>query len=86
MPLACLAFAVLGVPLAIASSGARGFAYLVTMLSFAGYFILGKLGETLAARGRLAPALAALLPDLAVAALGAVLTLRLARVGVGKAR
>ena len=86
VPLACLAFALLGVPLAIVSSGARGFAYLMTIFAFAGYFVLGKLGETLAARGRIGSTLAALLPDLAVAALGLLLTIRLARNGVGKPR
>jgi lipopolysaccharide export system permease protein len=86
VPLACLCFALLGVPLAIASSGARGFAYLVTVLAFAAYFVLGKGGETLAARGQLPPALGALLPDLAVAALGLLMTARLARRGVGKPR
>jgi lipopolysaccharide export LptBFGC system permease protein LptF len=86
VPLACLAFALLGVPLAVASSGARAFAYLVTIFAFAGYFILGKLAETLAERGRLAPWPAAFLPDIAVAALGLLLTIRLARNGVGKPR
>src|SRR5207244_12276592 len=57
VPLACLAFALLGVPLAVVSSGARGFAYLVTIFAFAGYFVLGKLGETLAARSAMKPML-----------------------------
>ena len=86
VPLACLAFALLGVPLAVASSGVRGFAYLVTIFAFAAYFVLGKIGESLATREALPPTIAALLPDLAIAALGLALTVRLARVGVGKPR
>ncbi len=86
VPLACLAFALLGVPLAISSSGARAFGYLVTIGAFAGYFILGKLGETLAERGTLGAWPAAFLPNLAVAALGLALTVRVARNGVGKPR
>jgi lipopolysaccharide export system permease protein len=86
VPLACLAFAILGVPLAASSRGARGFAYLVTIFAFAGFFVLQKLAETLAERGRLSPWSAAFLPDVAVAALGALLTARLLQAGVGKPR
>jgi len=84
VPLACLAFALLAVPLAVASSGARAFAYVVTVLAFAGFFVLGKLGVTLAEQGRLAPWPAAFLPDAAVAMVGLFMSARLLRSGVGK--
>ena len=48
--------------------------------------LLGKLGETVAARGQMPPFLGALLPNLVVAALGVALTVRLLRNGVGKPR
>jgi lipopolysaccharide export system permease protein len=85
VPLACLAFAFLGVPLAMAARGARGSAYLVTLGAFVGYYALARLGVALAEQG--APVwLAAFVPDLAVAGLGLGFTARLVREGVGKPR
>ena len=85
VPLACLAFALLGVPLAMAARGTRGAAYLVTMGAFVGYYALSRLGVALAEQG--APIwFAAVIPDLAVGALGLGFTVRLVRAGVGKPR
>jgi len=85
VPLACLAFALLGVPLAVAARGVRGSAYLTTLGAFVAFYSLSRLGVALAERGA-SPWLCGFLPDLAVAALGLFFTLRLARVGVGKER
>jgi len=81
LPLACACFALLGVPLALAGGGARGFAYLVTLLSFTAYYVAGRLAVALAER-HVPPLLAALLPNLMVVAIGIVLCVRLARRGV----
>jgi lipopolysaccharide export LptBFGC system permease protein LptF len=86
LPLACLAFAVLGLPLAVATRGARGSGYLVTLGAFILFYTLSRMGIALAENGALAPLLAAFLPDLAVAALGAGFTLKLLETGVGKPR
>jgi lipopolysaccharide export system permease protein len=84
-PLACFFFALLAVPLAAWSGGARGSAYLTTLLVFASYFALSRAGVALAERG--APVLlAALLPDLPAALLGAGLSLRFLRRGPGAVR
>ncbi|GAC1543116.1 MAG: hypothetical protein NVS2B9_10270 [Myxococcales bacterium] len=80
VPLACLAFALLGVPLALASGGARGAAYLVTLGGFVAFYSLSRLGVALA-DAHVSPLLAAFVPDLAVASLGGFFTLRLARRG-----
>jgi lipopolysaccharide export LptBFGC system permease protein LptF len=81
VPLACACFALLGVPLAVAGGGARGFAYLVTLFSFTAYYVAGRIGVALADRH--IPALvAAFLPNLMVVAIGLLLSLRLARRGV----
>lgn len=85
VPLACLAFALLGVPLAMAARGIRGSAYLVTLGAFVGFYALSRLGVAMAEQG--APVwLAAFLPNLAVSALGVGFAWRLAREGVGKPR
>jgi lipopolysaccharide export system permease protein len=84
VPLACLAFALLGVPLAVRGGGARGWAYLITLGAFVSFYVLGRVGDSMAERGTLPPFVAAFLPDLAVAALGASLTWVLLRRGVQK--
>ena len=85
VPLACLAFALLGVPLAMAARGARGSAYLITLGAFVAFYALSRLGVALAEQG--GPVwLAAFVPDLAVAGLGVAFTARLVRQGVGKPR
>ena len=85
VPLACLAFALLGVPLAMAARGARGSAYLFTLGAFVAFYALSRLGVALAEQG--APVwLAAFVPDLAVAGLGLAFTARIVLQGVGKPR
>jgi lipopolysaccharide export system permease protein len=85
VPLACLAFALLGVPLALVAGRVRGAAYLVTLGAFVGFYSLSRLGVALA-DAHFPPALAAFVPDGAVAALGAWFTARLVRRGVGQPR
>jgi lipopolysaccharide export system permease protein len=81
IPLACACFALLGVPLAVAGGGARGFAYLVTLFSFTAYYVAGRIAVALAEK-HLPALLAAFLPNLMVLAIGVVLSARLARRGV----
>jgi lipopolysaccharide export LptBFGC system permease protein LptF len=81
VPLACACFALLGVPLAVAGGGARGFAYLVTLFSFTAYYVTGRIAVALAEK-QVPPILAAFLPNLMVLAIGLVLSVRLARRGV----
>ena len=85
VPLACLAFALLGVPLAVASGGVRGAAYLVTLGAFVAFYSLSRLGVALA-DSHVSPLIAAFVPDAAVALLGIFFTVRLARRGVGRPR
>ena len=85
VPLACLAFLLLAVPLAIVSGGVRGAAFLTTLLSFALFFVLQRAAQVLAERGG-SPWLAGFLPDLVVAALGLFLSARLLRRGIASAR
>jgi len=83
VPLACLAFAFLGVPLAITSRGGRGFAYLVTLATFVGFYALSRFAVALAENG-LHPWIAGFVPVGVVLAIGAAYTVQLARSGVGK--
>ena len=85
VPLSCLAFLLLAVPLSLVSGGARGAAYLSTLLAFALFYVLGRAGLVLAERG--GPLwLAGFLPDLVVAGGGLVLSARLLWRGIGSAR
>ncbi len=85
VPLSCLAFLLLAVPLSLVSGGVRGAAYVSTLLAFALFFVLGRAGLVLAERG--GPLwLAGFLPDLVVAGSGLALTGRLLWRGVGSAR
>ena len=83
VPLACLAFVFLGVPLAVNSRGGRGSAYLVTLGTFVGFYALSRFAVALA-EGGLQPWIAGLVPVTVVLAIGAAYTVRLARLGVGK--
>jgi lipopolysaccharide export system permease protein len=85
VPLACLCFALLGVPLAVAAGGARGAAYLVTLGSFVAFYVMSRLAIAMAEKG-VPASLAAFSPNLVVAAVGLALTLRLLRRGVPLAR
>jgi len=80
-PFACLCFALVGVPLAVAAGGARGSAYLVTLGAFVAFYVMSRLGFAMADRG-VPPFLAAFSPNLLVAAVGLGLTLRLKKRGV----
>jgi lipopolysaccharide export system permease protein len=81
VPLACVCFALLGVPLAVFAGGTRGAAYLVTLGSFVLFYVTSRLGLALA-EGGLPALLAAFCPDLAILAIGIPLTLRLKARGV----
>ena len=81
LPIACACFALLGVPLALAGGGARGFAYLVTLFSFTAYYVAGRIAVALAEK-HVPALLAAFLPNLMVLVIGVVLSVRLARRGV----
>jgi lipopolysaccharide export system permease protein len=84
-PLSCLSFLLLAVPLALVSGGARGAAYITTLLSFAAFFVLQRAGQAWAEAG--GPALwAGLLPGLVLVAVGLVLSARLVMRGVGSVR
>jgi len=85
VPLACVCFALLGVPLAVLAGGARGSAYLITLGSFVLFYVASRLGLALALRGLPGP-LAAFLPDLVVAALSVPLIHRLRVRGVPLSR
>jgi lipopolysaccharide export LptBFGC system permease protein LptF len=85
VPLACLCFALLGVPLAALAGGARGSAYLITLGSFVLFYITSRLGLAMALRGVPGP-LAAFLPDLVIAAVALPLVYRLRVRGVPLAR
>ena len=85
VPLACLAFALLGVPLAASARGSRGSAYLITLGAFVGFYALSRLGVAFAESG-LNPWVAGLMPDGVVALAGLVYTRQLVRFGVRKTR
>jgi len=84
VPFACVAFAFLGVPLAIATRGGRASAYVVTLGTFVGFYALSRFGLALAENG-LNAWIAGLVPLVVVLALGVSYTLHLVRNGVGKA-
>jgi len=85
VPLACLAFAFLGVPLAVLTRGGRGSAYLITVGTFVAFYALSRFGLALAENG-LNAWMAGLLPDAVVLAIGGAHTAQLVKNGVGKPR
>jgi lipopolysaccharide export LptBFGC system permease protein LptF len=85
VPLVCLLFAFLGVPLAVATRGARTSAYLVTLGIFVIFYALSRFAVALA-EGGLNPWIAGFLPDAVVASVGAAYTRQLVRNGIGKPR
>jgi lipopolysaccharide export system permease protein len=85
VPLACVFFALLGVPLAVAARGVRGSAYLITLGAFVAFYALSRLGLAMA-EGGLNYWVAGFLPDAVIAALGASYTVQLVKYGVGKPR
>jgi len=85
VPLACFAFAFLGVPLAVLSRGGRASAYIITVGMFIGFYALSRFGVALAENG-LNAWIAGFLPDAVVLALGGAYTWHLVRNGIGKPR
>src|SRR6266850_388527 len=85
VPLACFAFAFLGVPLAVLSRGGRASAYIITVGMFIGFYALSRFGVALAENG-LNAWIAGFLPDAVVLALGGAYTWHLVRNGIGKQR
>jgi len=83
LPFVCVAFAFLGVPLAVATRGGRGSAYVVTLAVFVAFYALSRFGVALAENG-LNPWVAGLMPDTVVFALGLAQTRQLVHTGVGK--
>lgn len=71
IPFACLAFAVVGVPLARSlRRGGRGSGFALSLLILVGYYVLLSSGETWAVEGHFPPVLAMWLPNLALVAVG----------------
>ncbi len=71
IPVACLAFALVGVPLAqTLRRGGRGGSFALSLAVLLGYYLLLSSGETWAQEGRMAPALAMWLPNLVLVLIG----------------
>ncbi len=80
IPVACLAFALLGLPLGIgsrASTRGRGFVLSVTVIMF--YYVLLNHGEVLAREGRIPPWLGPWIPNLVLAVAAYPLLMRMGR-------
>ena len=76
IPFACLAFALVGIPLAQSLRRAgRGGGFALSLAILVGYYVLLSTGETWASDGRLPPALAMWLPNLMLVAIGAAAAL-----------
>jgi lipopolysaccharide export system permease protein len=84
VPLACIAFAFLAVPLGIASRGGRGSAYLLTVGMFIAFYALSRFGVALAENG-LNPWVAGFMPDAVLFSLAGTYMFQLAKSGLGKA-
>ncbi len=75
IPFACFAFALVGVPLARSlRRGGRGSSFAISLGILVGYYVLLSSGETWAVEGRVPPALAMWIPNLALIALGIAAT------------
>jgi LPS export ABC transporter permease LptG len=76
IPFACLAFALVGIPLAQSLRRAgRGGGFALSLAILVGYYVLLSTGETWASDGRLPPALAMWLPNLILIAIGIAVAL-----------
>ncbi len=74
IPFACLAFAMLGLPLGIGSrSGGRGRGFLFSILVVLAYFILDSFGSYLVREGSVSPWIGMWLPDFLIIATGLLL-------------
>ena len=83
VPMACVLFALLGVPLAVATRGSRTSAYLVTLALFVTFYALSRVAVALAQAG-LNPWIAGFVPDLVLLAIALAYSARLVRNGIGK--
>ncbi len=80
IPFACLAFALVGIPLAETSRrGGRGSSFALSLGILLAYYVLLSSGETWAQKGTLPPAAAIWLPDALLVALGLFLLRGLGR-------
>lgn len=80
IPFACLAFAVVGIPLAERSRrGGRGSAFAISLAIIVLYYVLLSSGETWAQQDRLSPGIAIWLPNVLLLAGGAVAITRSGR-------
>jgi LPS export ABC transporter permease LptG/LPS export ABC transporter permease LptF len=80
IPLACLAFALVGIPLAETSRrGGRGSGFALSLAILVLYYVLLSSGESWAQDGKLPPGLAMWLPNLLLLALGLLLLRGLGR-------
>jgi LPS export ABC transporter permease LptG/LPS export ABC transporter permease LptF len=72
IPVACLVFALVGLPLGITNRrGGRGSGFAMSLAIILGYYLLFNTGENWAEDGRVAPALAMWLPNALLAIFGA---------------
>jgi lipopolysaccharide export system permease protein len=76
-----LAFALLGVPLAMVRRGGRGWGFLFTIAGYVGFSMLARVAVQLADAQLLAPALAGQLPNLVFGGIGSFLLRRVVRRG-----
>jgi LPS export ABC transporter permease LptF/LPS export ABC transporter permease LptG len=77
IPVACLVFALVGLPLGITNRrGGRGSGFAVSLAIILGYYLLFNTGENWAEDGRVSPALAMWLPNVLLAGFGAVFFFR----------
>jgi len=80
IPGACLAFALIGIPLGVgARSSARGRGFVLSLLVILAYYVLLNHGELLAREGRAPAALAIWAPNLVLAALALPMLWRMGR-------
>lgn len=83
VPFACLAFAILGVPLATGARGGKSWAYLVTLGAFVAFYALSRVAVALTESGW-NEWVAGLVPDGAIVLLGLYFTSRTVLRGIGK--
>ena len=77
IPFACLAFAIIGIPLAESSRrGGKGSAFAISLAIIVLYYVLLSSGETWAQQGRLPPSVAIWMPNAILLAIGGTAMLR----------
>jgi lipopolysaccharide export system permease protein len=76
-----LAFAMIGVALAMQRTGGRGRAFLLSILGYVAYYVLSRLFENLGTTGKVPFLVAGQVTNVAFAAVGLVLLWRVARAG-----